>query len=86
MGGLTETVDDGVTGRLVPPGNPQRLAEALRKLVRSSAMRAQMGQAARERALDLFCPERTIAAYSQIYAELTANSDPPAASVTGETR
>jgi glycosyltransferase involved in cell wall biosynthesis len=74
VGGLTETVEDGVTGLLVPPANPQRLAEALRELVRSSAMRAQMGQAARKRAMDLFAPERTIAAYSKIYAELTADA------------
>jgi glycosyltransferase involved in cell wall biosynthesis len=74
VGGLTETVEDGVTGRLVPPGNPQRLAEGLRDLVRSSATRLQMGLAARQRALDLFSPDRTIAAYSQIYAELTAGS------------
>jgi glycosyltransferase involved in cell wall biosynthesis len=86
VGGLTETVQDGVTGRLVPPGNPQRLAEALRDLVRSSATRLQMGLAARQRALDLFSPERTIAAYSRIYAELTAKPDPAANQASGETR
>jgi glycosyltransferase involved in cell wall biosynthesis len=86
VGGLTETVEDGVTGRLVPAGNPQRLADALRDVVRSSEMRVRMGQAARHRALDLFAPELTIAAYSQIYAELTANSDPPATNVSGGTR
>jgi D-inositol-3-phosphate glycosyltransferase len=75
VGGLTETVEDGVTGTLVPPNNPQRLAEALRVLVRSSATRQQMGRAGRQRALDLFSPDRTIAAYSLIYAELTANAD-----------
>ena len=72
VGGLTETVEDGVTGKLVPPGNPQKLAEALRDLVRSSATRVQMGLAARQRALELFSPERTIAAYTKIYRELTA--------------
>jgi glycosyltransferase involved in cell wall biosynthesis len=77
VGGLTETVEDGVTGRLVPPGDPQQLADALRDLVRSSSMRAQMGQAARQRALDLFSPERTITAYSQVYSELTVGSSPP---------
>lgn len=70
VGGLTETVEDGVTGRLVPPGNPQRLADALRDLVRSSATRAQMGQAGRERALERFAPEPMVAAYSKIYREL----------------
>jgi glycosyltransferase involved in cell wall biosynthesis len=86
VGGLTETVDDGVTGRLVPPGNPERLADALRDLVRSSSMRAQMGHGARIRALALFSPERTIAAYSQIYAELSANADPAGKPVSGEAR
>jgi glycosyltransferase involved in cell wall biosynthesis len=84
VGGLTETVEDGVTGRLVPPGNPHRLADALRDLVRSSATRAQMGRAARQRALDLFSPERTIAAYSRIYTELTAKADPAANPVSGQ--
>jgi glycosyltransferase involved in cell wall biosynthesis len=86
VGGLTETVEDGVTGRLVPPANPQALADALRDLVRSSAMRAQMGKAARQRAIALFSPERTIAAYSQIYSELAANPDAAAKPVSGEAR
>jgi glycosyltransferase involved in cell wall biosynthesis len=84
VGGLTETVEDGVTGLLVPPGDPQKLAHTLGQLVRSSAMRAQMGQAARQRALDLFSPERTIAAYSQIYTELTARRNPSAQPVSDE--
>jgi glycosyltransferase involved in cell wall biosynthesis len=74
VGGLTETVEDGVTGRLVPPGNPQRLAEALRDLVRSPATRIRMGQAGRKRVLDRFSPSRTIAAYSKIYEELTTRA------------
>jgi glycosyltransferase involved in cell wall biosynthesis len=46
--GLTEVVDDGVTGRLVEPGEPDRLAEAVLDVL---AHRAQMGAAARERAV-----------------------------------
>ena len=47
VGGLAEVVDDGVTGRLVEPGAPERLAEAVLDVL---AHRAEMGAAARERA------------------------------------
>ncbi|HWF53904.1 MAG TPA: glycosyltransferase family 4 protein, partial [Solirubrobacteraceae bacterium] len=42
--GLPEVVQDGVTGRLVDPGDPQRLAEAVCDVL---AHRAEMGGAAR---------------------------------------
>jgi glycosyltransferase involved in cell wall biosynthesis len=47
VGGLPEVVDDGVTGRLVEPGAPDRLAEAVLDVL---AHRSEMGDAARERA------------------------------------
>jgi glycosyltransferase involved in cell wall biosynthesis len=45
--GLTEVVDDGVTGRLVPPGDPARLAAAVLEVL---GRRSAMSSAARERA------------------------------------
>jgi glycosyltransferase involved in cell wall biosynthesis len=45
--GLPEVVQDGVTGRLVPPGDPDRLAAAVLEVL---ARRDEMGAAARERA------------------------------------
>ncbi len=47
VGGLAEVVEDGVTGRLVPPGNPDALAAAVLEVLRE---RDRMGAAARERA------------------------------------
>jgi len=47
VGGLAEVVDDGVTGRLVEPGNPEALADAVLDVL---ARRAEMGAAAREAA------------------------------------
>jgi len=47
VGGLAEVVDDGVTGRLVEPGAPERLAEAVLDVL---AHRTEMGAAARRRA------------------------------------
>jgi hypothetical protein len=46
VGGLAEVVDDGVTGRLVEPGEPQAQAAAVLEVLRN---RDRMGAAARER-------------------------------------
>lgn len=47
VGGLGEVVVDGTTGRLVPPGDPCALADALRPLVASPTMRRAFGDAGR---------------------------------------
>ena len=47
VGGLAEVVDDGVTGRLVAPGDPAALADAVLEVL---ARRDEMGAAGRERA------------------------------------
>ena len=45
VGGLPEVVDDGVTGRLVAPGDPAQLAAAVLEVL---ARREEMGAAARD--------------------------------------
>jgi glycosyltransferase involved in cell wall biosynthesis len=47
VGGLAEVVEDGVTGRLVEPGDPAALAAAVREVL---ARRGEMGAAARAHA------------------------------------
>ena len=47
VGGLAEVVEDGVTGRLVAPGDPAALASAVTEVL---ARRDEMGAAGRERA------------------------------------
>ncbi len=51
---LPEIVADGVTGLLVPPGDPAALREAGRGLLADPIRRATMGQAARRRAAEHF--------------------------------
>jgi phosphatidylinositol alpha-mannosyltransferase len=48
--GYRDVVRDGVDGRLVPPGDPLALAEALRRFALDAARRERMAHAARERA------------------------------------
>ncbi len=49
VGGLVDTVVDGITGYHVPPRAPDRLAGALNALRVDPALRAAMGRAGRER-------------------------------------
>lgn len=49
VGGIPEVVEDGVTGLLVPPRNPEALAEKIATLLDDSDLRARLGKAAREK-------------------------------------
>jgi type III pantothenate kinase len=50
VGGLLDTIVDGITGVHVPPRSPERLAEALRALLADAELRARLGRAGAERA------------------------------------
>jgi glycosyltransferase involved in cell wall biosynthesis len=52
--GLSDAVVHGVTGLLVPPRNVEELANALIKLLTDKLFTKRLGEAARQRALDLF--------------------------------
>jgi glycosyltransferase involved in cell wall biosynthesis len=49
ISGVSELVEDGVTGLLVPPGDPAALAAAIERLVRDPALRHRLGAAGRDR-------------------------------------
>ena len=59
-GGFCETVDDGQTGTLVPPGDTARLSAALLDLLAHRDRAETMGRAGRERALKLFQESATL--------------------------
>lgn len=50
-GGIPFVIDDGVTGRLVEPGDADDLTERLRELTEDPQLRRRMGEAARQEAL-----------------------------------
>ena len=50
VGGLLDTVVDGVTGIHVPPRSPERLAEVLHAVLADAELRARLGEAGAERA------------------------------------
>lgn len=47
VGGFREFLTDGVTGRLIPPGSPQALADAINEVLADPLGAARMAQAAR---------------------------------------
>jgi len=49
VGGIPEIITDGVTGRLVPPADPDCLAHALRTLLRNRSESATLGERLRTR-------------------------------------
>lgn len=69
VGGVPETMQAGVTGLLVPPGDPAALAGALESLLADPALRRRMGDAGREliRGQGLFSAERTAGLVEQAY-------------------
>ncbi len=54
VGSVREAVDDEVSGLLVPVGDSQRLAEAMKRLIESPSLRRQLGAKAYERFCQTF--------------------------------
>ncbi len=70
VGGNPELVADGASGLLVPPADPRALAAALGRLVADAALRRDMGEAARTRAVDHFSLDAMVARYTACYTSL----------------
>jgi len=72
VGGVPELVEDGITGFLVPPGDPEALAEALQRLFKDKELRRRMGEAGREKALRSFTLGRMLRETQAVYEEMLA--------------
>lgn len=67
VGGIPEVLQDQITGILAPPGNADSLSAAVGALIQDRARRLSLGQAARERAQQLFSPEVVVPRYEALY-------------------
>lgn len=65
VGGVGEVLGD--TGRLVPFGSPEAMAQAALALLQDEELHGRLAAAARRRAVEQFATERIVAAYERIY-------------------
>ena len=70
VGAVAEVLRDRETGRLLPPGQPAVLADALIGLLADPNSRAALGQAARRHATLRHSASTMVAAYEDLYQTL----------------
>ena len=76
VGGLLDLVADGETGVHVPPGDVPTLRDALVRLLADPALRARMGEAARERVRARFSWDAVTDSTVAVYEEARVGSKP----------
>jgi glycosyltransferase involved in cell wall biosynthesis len=69
VGGTPALVEDGKNGFLVPPSDPEAMAQALLRLVQDEDMRMRMGAASRFKVVR----EHNLASMTQQYEQLYAD-------------
>jgi glycosyltransferase involved in cell wall biosynthesis len=71
VGGIPELVQDGQTGMITEPGDPQGFADALINLLNNEQLRREMGRRARQRVLDRYSVEDMTRQTEKILLEAT---------------
>ena len=66
-GGLTDVIENDVTGLLVAPRDVPALAAAVERIVADATLRERLGSAGRDAALARFSPDAVALRYAQLY-------------------
>ncbi|MBU1616093.1 glycosyltransferase, partial [bacterium] len=75
VGGVSELVQDGVTGILVPPGDGEAMASGIRRLLQDPDLRERMGASGLKKIRQEFSFERMVEQMEEIYAQLALTPD-----------
>jgi len=67
---IGESIQDGITGFVIPPNDPNSLSEALIKLIDNPDLRKNMGQAGRQRIKNELSIERMVERTEEIYHQV----------------
>jgi D-inositol-3-phosphate glycosyltransferase len=73
VGGLAFLVQDGITGYVVPGGDPETLAKTLEKLMKDPELRGRLGQQAAEYA-KFYSWDKIAARIKNVYEEMLENN------------
>jgi glycosyltransferase involved in cell wall biosynthesis len=76
VGGMTDVIEDGKTGLLVPPNHPKALADAILRLLIDDALSASMGAAGHQQVLELFSWDRVTETLLKLYGYVDPCSEP----------
>ncbi|HYR08220.1 MAG TPA: glycosyltransferase family 4 protein [Longimicrobium sp.] len=71
LGGVEELVEDGETGLLVPPADPDALAAAIARVLSDPALAARLGEAAYARSLERYALAPNLQRLTEIYDRLS---------------
>lgn len=71
-GGITDVIQDGATGLLVPERDPAALAAALARLLDDTALARRLSAAAATDVAERFAPERIARTFADVYARAAA--------------
>lgn len=69
-GGPIDVIEDGQTGLLVPPADPQALADAVDGILSQPALALAMGRRARQSAIERFDIRATARAVERVYSQV----------------
>ena len=67
VGGIPEMIEDGVTGLLVPPHDPEALADAICRVLLDHPLADMLGRAGHRLVHERFCVERMISDIESVY-------------------
>jgi len=73
VGGIPDQVVDGQSGRLVPPRDPETLADGLVALLKDPAVADQLGKGARQRVEKCFGLSAHAAEFAALYRQLASD-------------
>ncbi|MEG4056116.1 MULTISPECIES: exopolysaccharide biosynthesis GT4 family glycosyltransferase EpsE [unclassified Microcoleus] len=75
VGGMAELIDNGVDGMLVPPENPEKMAEAIAKLLKDKELTLSLIQKSRQKIAAKFHHRRSAQILLQSLEELTSRGE-----------
>jgi glycosyltransferase involved in cell wall biosynthesis len=70
VGGLSSLVEDGVSGLLVPPADPQALADGIARLMTDPMLRERLGRAGRQRVEACYSADAVAGQWETYYKEV----------------
>jgi len=70
VGGTPEIVEDGKTGLLVSPGDPEALAAAISRLLQDRLTAKRLGQSARHQVFSRYSLEQAVSSTERLYHDL----------------